>query len=96
MFKNARTRLITDGVITREIAPSYFVECLIYNAPDPLFVAGRQAAMRGVLEWLIGNPLPPMVCQNGLVPLFGQTPEQWTIQNATNFLNALVHLWNSW
>jgi len=96
MFKNARTRLIDDGVVTRALAPSYFVECLVYNAPDALFVAGRQNAMHGVLEWLLGNPLPPMVCGNGIVPLFGPTPEQWTIPNATTFVAGLVQLWNSW
>jgi hypothetical protein len=96
MFKNARSRLITDGVITRVVAPSYFVECLVYNAPDPLFVAGRQAALRGVLQWLVDNPLPPLLCQNGIVRLFGPTAEQWSVPNATAFINALTHLWNNW
>lgn len=96
MFKNARSRLIDDGAITREIAPSYFVECLLYNVPDVLFGPGRQATMQGILQWLLGAPLPPMVCQNGIVPLFGPTPEQWSIPNATAFIGALVHMWNGW
>src|SRR5207245_2874224 len=33
MFKNVRNRLVEEGVF-ESAAPSYFVECLIYNAPD--------------------------------------------------------------
>ena len=31
MFKNARNRLVSDGAISDDIAPSYFLECLVYK-----------------------------------------------------------------
>ena len=96
IFKNLRTRLIDNHVITRAVAPSYFVECLVYNAPDHVFVADRHEATRGVRQWLLDNPLPPLMCQNGIVPLCGASAVQWTIPNATQFIQAAVDLWNNW
>ena len=37
MFKAARNRLVQQGVLKKEDAPSYFIECLVYNVPDDLF-----------------------------------------------------------
>ena len=34
MFKGARNHLRTTGQIRSGLAPSYFLECLLYNAPD--------------------------------------------------------------
>ena len=40
MFKNARNYLDSIGRISADLAPSYFVECLLYNAPDSAFQYG--------------------------------------------------------
>lgn len=37
VFKNARTYLVDRGVISETVAPSYFLECLIYNGACPRF-----------------------------------------------------------
>ena len=34
MFKAARNRLVENKVLKKEDAPSYFIECLLYNVPD--------------------------------------------------------------
>ena len=33
MFKAARSRLVDKGVLTKDDAPSYFIECLLYKRP---------------------------------------------------------------
>ena len=78
------------------VAPSYFVECLLYNVPDHLFVANRQQAMYGIGEWLRTTNMALFMCQNGVTFLFGLTEEQWNIAHAQQFVNALVNLWNTW
>ena len=37
MFKAARNHLVDQGELTKDDAPSYFIECLLYNVPDGLF-----------------------------------------------------------
>jgi len=96
MFKNARRYLVDKGLLNAAIAPSYFVECLLYNVPDHLFVANRQLAMAGILQWLNTTNKILFFSQNGQVLLFGSTPEQWNLANADSFIGALISMWNHW
>jgi hypothetical protein len=96
MFKNARRYLVERGRLAAGTAPSYFLECLLYNVPDALFVADRRAAMAGILDWLLKTNLATFVCQNGQVPLFGPTPEQWNRQDANALILAMVAMWTGW
>lgn len=96
MFKNARMHLINGGIINRATAPSYFLECLLYNVPGQLFVSNRQATFTGILTWLrqrvSEQSLSSFKCQNEQLMLFGDKPEQWSTINATNLINRLAAL----
>jgi hypothetical protein len=97
VMKNARRKLVEDGVLTKDVAPSYFVECLVYNVPNKLFGPTLQATMYNVLKWAKEEAnLDKLVCQNERVCLFGATPEQWSKANAEQLVAGLVRLWNDW
>jgi hypothetical protein len=96
MFKNARTYLINRDVIDGAVAPSYFVECLLYNVPDTEFGDSFRSTYFRVVRWLLQQDLSGFMCQNGQVRLFGPTPQQWSQVSATTFLKALAHLWDTW
>jgi len=97
MFKNARNTAIDRGLLKDGTAPSYFVECLLYNVPDALFVADRQLTFINVLDYANTKlPVDGALCQNGQLKLFGETPEQWKVQRAGEFLQSLINLWNHW
>lgn len=96
MFKNARNHLESIGWISSNLAPSYFVECLIYNAPDGAFQAGHQNTYCAVVNWIVQNPLDELVCQNCQQWLFGPSPEQWSVTDARTLANNLVTMWNNW
>jgi hypothetical protein len=96
MFKNARTYLVDRSAIAKDAAPSYFLESLIYNAPDSLFSGNRQEMFMNVGNYLYGLQPDRAICQNEQMPLFGSTPEQWDAPKAGQFLNALRDLWNNW
>ena len=96
MFKNARNHLESIGMISAGLAPSYFVECLLYNAPDSAFQNGFQEAYYSIVNWMTQNDLDRLVCQNGQQGLFGSSPEQWSVVDAKTFANQLVSLWNDW
>jgi hypothetical protein len=96
MFKNARTKLIHDGMIADNCAPSYCVECLTYNAPDSCFGERYRDTFHAVVSYLSQNPLLGHTSQNGIVPLFGTASTQWNTDAANAFLAALITLWNDW
>ena len=86
------------GVIRRissDLAPSYFVECLLYDAPDLAFQPRFQDTYCSIVNWMIQNSLDRLVCQNGQQLLFGPA-EQWSVAEAKVFANQLVSLWNDW
>lgn len=96
MFKAARNRLIRKGVLTSGDAPSYFIECLLYNVPDHLFARKLGPTYVGILDWLKRAKLKEFQCQNGQVPLFGRQREQWTVAKSRAFVSALQELWETW
>ena len=96
MFKNARNHMESTGRISTDLAPSYFVECLIYNAPDSTFHSGFRETYCSIVNWLVESALDRLVCQNGQEWLFGSSPEQWSIRDAKAFASQLVSLWNDW
>lgn len=96
IFKNARTHLVKRGEIEAGLAPSYFLECLLYNAPNGLFVGTHRQTFLNILNWLYAVDLSGLWCQNGQTLLFGSTPEQWGLGGAQKLVAALIRLWNGW
>jgi len=97
LFKNARSHLVEGNMIQAETAPSYFVECMIFNVPNGAFSATTwQEQFVQVHNALDSADLDGFMSQNGVVPLFGPTPEQWNVEDARDFLERLAGLWNAW
>lgn len=99
VFKNARSYLLDQGLISKDLAPSYFLECLLFNVPNDRFGESYQLSYLQVLVWLIESlqgASSSFICQNEQMPLFGNTPEQWSIVNAQELISALSSLWSEW
>lgn len=96
MFKNIRNYLIENESLSKENAPSYFLECLIYNAPDGNFGNSYQDTFCNIVNWINDANLNDFICQNEQIDLFGPTPEQWSIDEAESFIEKLISLWNDW
>lgn len=96
MFKNARTRAVERGFLADGVASSYFIDCLIWNVPDNLFGADLQSTYCNIVNHLHATGLNGYFCRNGIVPLFGNSPEQWTEAKARLLIAGLVRLWNEW
>jgi len=95
LFKNARTYLVDRNALDSGVAPSYFLESFVYNAPDNLFGQSFQHSFVNVLNWL-SQPRQGLSCQNGMIDLFGTAPEQWSQDRAQRLVTALTNLWNNW
>ena len=96
MFKSARNHMESERRISPELAPSYFVECLLYNAPDSAFHPGFQETYRSVIIWMLQAKFDELICQNGQQLLFGTSPDQWSLTSARDLANHLLVLWNEW
>jgi hypothetical protein len=90
IFKNARTYLVDQGTISDDLAPSYFLECLLYNVPDDNFGGSLQDTFVAAFNWLWkAVKVDSLLCQNRQLKLFGDTPELWDVAKAKQFLEAL-------
>lgn len=96
MFKNARNYLESHGTISAKLAPSYLLECLLYNAPDPYFQSDFQQTYGSIVNWMVDADFTRLMCQNCQQHLFGTSAEQWTIANAKSLAQHFVALWNNW
>ncbi|MFN8475904.1 MAG: nucleotidyltransferase [Anaerolineae bacterium] len=96
MFKNTRSYLIQREKIEKSLAPSYYIECLLYNVPDRMFEASFQNSYYNVVKWLQSNVTSAFVCQNEQLGLFGPEAEQWTMDDAYKLNTEYINLWNNW
>lgn len=94
IFKNARSYLINQNMLSKDTAPSYFVECLLYNAPDEYFTSNYQSSFLELLIYLTKNLAPDFKCQNEQLLLFGNSSTQWNENDSFKFMGSLLNLWN--
>ena len=95
MFKAARNRLVEKKMLTKDDAPSYLIECLLYNVPDTQFKPKLAPTYMGIADWLKKAQLENFECQNGKVDMFGPGREQWSVKKARAFVRALQEMWEA-
>ncbi|MCI4441865.1 MAG: nucleotidyltransferase [Lentimicrobium sp.] len=95
-FKNIRNYLHDNYYISKDLVPSYFLECMLYNVPTSKFGVSYQETFCNVVNWLAKANLDDFICQNEQLKLFGPTPEQWNINQAKDFIKKIISLWNNW
>jgi hypothetical protein len=96
MFKNARNKLIDDGVLVSGFVPSYFLECLLYNVPDQQWRSSPVETYVNVVNYLDVLNLSTCNCQNEQLKLIGSGSTQWNQPQASALVAGLVQLWNNW
>lgn len=94
IFKNARRYLADRGLISKSLAPSYFIECLLFNVDDELYSPPFREAFLQIVRYIVNADLSTFKCQNKVIDLFGPSPEQWDEAQAIHFLSALLSLWS--
>ena len=96
MFKTARNHLEDNHLIKKGTAPSYFIECLLYNVPDELFGTKLTQSYSEIVKYLETAKLKHFECQNGIHKLFGPPKDLWSQNEARKFIQALRRLWKEW
>jgi hypothetical protein len=96
IFKNMRQRLVNNQVIDKGIAPSYFLEGLLYNVPASCFGKTYQSTIRESLVWILNADRTKFVCANEQYYLLRDDPVTWAPANCQKFLDEAVKLWDGW
>lgn len=101
VFKNARTYLIDKKIISKDLASSYFLECMLYNVPDSYFTTDLQYSFKEILRFLLvvfaNNTEEYFLSQDGQSKLFANfTHGYWPKANAVNLIVALANLGRNW
>ncbi|SDF29996.1 Nucleotidyltransferase domain-containing protein [Methanolobus vulcani] len=96
IFKNIKSKLIDNNLIGKSEAPSYFIECLLYNIPNSKFESCYGNTVYNVLSYLNQSDISNFKCQNGVTDLFGDSSDQWSTGKAQKFINSAIKFWNDW
>lgn len=98
VFKNMRSRMIDDGLIKNGVAPSYYIEGLLYNVPQERLTSNLQDCVCNALNWYRRDAVKAdLVCANEQYYLLRDgSPVCWTQTSCDEFVEAAVKLWTDW
>ena len=97
VVKNMRGKMVDDGLLEAGIAPSYYIEGLLYNVPNENFGTSYEDSMVNSINWLRNADRSKFVCANNQYMLLdGNVNVTWNTKNCDLFLDGIVELWNSW
>jgi hypothetical protein len=94
IFKNMRNRMIEQGLLAKGIAPSYFLEGMLYNVPDDKFGKSYADTWVECFNWLVTARQDQLVCANRLHWLLRDNePTSWATSDFSIFMRAAKAYW---
>jgi hypothetical protein len=98
ILKNLRTKLAEDEILEAKIAPSYYLEGLLYNVPDEKFTTDYEDCFVNAINWIQTQAdKSKLLCANEqYYLLWDNSPTSWPKTNCETFLNAAIDLWKNW
>jgi len=95
MFKNANRYMVEHNMLAAGTAPSYAIECLVYSAPDHVFLPTRRETFCAIVNWAHENIAAiRRVSEQG--PIIGNGRSLWAQAAARSYIDGLIGLWNNW
>lgn len=97
VLKNMRNRMVTDGYLREGVAPSYFLEGMLYNVPNGSFGTNYATTFANAINWLSKCDKGKLECANGqYMLLHPSSPVTWREENFEAYLAAATKYWNDW
>lgn len=98
ILKNIRNQMIEKGLIADDLAPSYYLEGLLYNVPADKFGVTYHDTMADCLNWVLGQKdRSKFVCANEQYYLLRESsPVTWRAEKCEKFLEAAKNYWNNY
>jgi hypothetical protein len=96
IFKNMRNAMIAKGMLAEGVAPSYFIEGVLYNAPDGSFGGSYQETWINCFNYIVTAERDKLACANFMHWLVrDNSPTSWSVSNFLAFTAALKKYWES-
>lgn len=97
VLKNMRSRCVDDGLLEKGVAPSYYIEGLLYNVPSNLFLTSYQDCFINAFNWIQKEAdKDKLVCANEQYYLLRDGyPTCWPKAHGEAFIEAAIKLWNN-
>lgn len=96
VLKNMRRSMVGSGFIGDGMAPSYFIEGMLYNVPNEHFVVTYQQTIENALAWLERCNVPDLLCANERYYLVRDGSDVcWNGNDFRNTLTSIRRYWNS-
>lgn len=98
MLKNLRSKLVAGGTLKSGVAPSYYLEGLLYNVPAAKFGSSYSDSFINAMNWIQTEAdKSKLLCANEQYYLLWEgTHTSWERNDAEIFINAAIKLWNEW
>jgi hypothetical protein len=98
VLKNLRSKLVADGVLKAGVAPSYYLEGLLYNVPGGKFGSSYRDCFINAMNWIQADAdKSKLVCANEQYYLLWEgTHTSWERADAEKFIEAAIKSWNEW
>lgn len=97
ILKNMRNAMIDKGYLKEGIAPSYFLEGMLYNLPYNQFGSTYQSTVANTLDWIINCDRSKLLCANEQYFLCHPTSlVTWRAEQLQTYLNAAAKFWKEW
>ena len=96
IFKNMRNRMIDADGLEEGVAPSYFIEGMLWNVPKDNFAGTYQDAWVKCFNWLVTTDKTKLTTASGKHYLIRNGHSVcWSTENFNTFTAALKEYWES-
>jgi hypothetical protein len=97
IYKNMRNVLVDSNLLRDGVAPSYFIEGMLWNVPVDQFGRSYSDTFVATYNHIANADRSKFRCANGIHPLLqAGSHVSWSPANCQAFLDALADLWNRW
>ena len=97
VYKNMRNRMVDDGVIKAGLAPSYFLEGMLWNVPAAKFGNTYDELFVNTINWVMQADRTKLACANDLFWLVRDNSKVcWATADFDAYLAAAAKYWTEW
>lgn len=97
VLKNLRGKLIEEEMIEEGVAPSYYIEGLLYNVPNEKFGKSYDDSFVNCINWILEADRSKFLCANEQYYLLREgSSVTWRDSKCMEFLTAACDLWKRW
>ncbi|WP_135212067.1 nucleotidyltransferase [Vitreimonas flagellata] len=97
IFKNLRNYMVEQDELGDGIAPSYFLEGLLYNVPSDRYDKTYQDTFVSCYDWAVAADRSKLVCANGLHWLVrDNSSTSWPTKDCEAFFQSARRVWQGW